>query len=42
VALLKALYGAYKLQRSIRIAGMSPLDIELELGVTPAAIVRFG
>ncbi len=42
VALLRALYGAYKLQSSIRIAGMSPLDIELELGVTPAAIVRFG
>jgi hypothetical protein len=42
VALLKALYGAYKLQHGIRIAGMKPLDIELELGVTPAAIVRFG
>jgi hypothetical protein len=41
VALLKALYGAYKLQGNIRIAGMRPLDIELELGVTPAAIVRF-
>lgn len=42
VALLRALYGAYKLQNSIRIAGMKPLDIELEIGVTPAAIVRFG
>jgi hypothetical protein len=41
VALLRALYGAYKLQTSFRIAGMKPLDIELELGVTPAAIVRF-
>jgi len=41
VALLRALYGAYKLQSSIRIAGMRPLDIELELGITPAAIVRF-
>jgi hypothetical protein len=41
VALLKALYGAYKLQGSIRIGGMRPLDIELELGLTPAAIVRF-
>jgi hypothetical protein len=41
VALLRALYGAYKLQRGIRIGGMSPLDIELEIGVTPAAIVRF-
>lgn len=41
VALLRALYGAYKLQTSFRIAGMKPLDIELELGITPAAIVRF-
>jgi hypothetical protein len=41
VALIRALYGAYKLQSSIRIAGMKPLDIELEIGVTPAAIVRF-
>src|SRR4051812_12636891 len=41
VALLRALHSAYKLQSSIRIAGMKPLDIELELGVTPAAIVRF-
>ena len=41
VALLRALYGAYKLQNGIRIAGMKPCDIELELGVTPAAIVRF-
>jgi dGTP triphosphohydrolase len=41
VAMLRALYGAYKLQNSIRIAGMKPCDIELEIGLTPAAIVRF-
>jgi hypothetical protein len=41
IALLRALYAAYKLQTSFQIAGMKPLDIELELGVTPAAIVRF-
>lgn len=41
VALLRALYGAYKLQSGIRIAGMKPLDIELELGVMPAVSVRF-
>jgi hypothetical protein len=41
VALLRALYGAYKVQSSIRIAGMTPLDIELELGLMPVAIVRF-
>jgi hypothetical protein len=41
VAMLRALYGAYKLQNAIRIAGMKPCDIELEIGVTPAAIIRF-
>jgi hypothetical protein len=41
VAMLRALYAAYKLQNSIRIAGMKPCDIELEIGLTPAAIVRF-
>jgi len=41
VALLRALYGAYKLQSGIKIAGMKPLDIELELGVMPVAVVRF-
>jgi hypothetical protein len=41
VAMLRALYGAYKLQNAIRIAGMKPCDIELDIGVTPAAIVKF-
>lgn len=41
VALLRALFAAYKLQHKIRIAGMHPRDIELELGIAPAAIVKF-
>jgi hypothetical protein len=41
VALLRALHGAYRLQNSIRIAGMKPCDIELELGVPPAVVVKF-
>jgi hypothetical protein len=39
--LLRVLYGAYKVQTSIHIVGLKPFDIDVELGVTPAAIVRF-
>jgi hypothetical protein len=41
VALLRALYGAYKLQNGIQIAGMKPRGIELEIGVAPSVNVKF-
>jgi hypothetical protein len=41
VTLLRALYTANKLQNSVRIAGMSPRGIVLELGLTPSMVVKF-
>ena len=41
IALLRALYGAYKLQSALQIAGMKPRGIALEIGVTPAVEVKF-
>jgi len=41
VALLRALHAAYKLQSSIRIAGMAPRGIVLEIGVAPSVVVKF-
>ena len=42
IALLRALFTAYKLQKSIKIAGMTPHGIELEIGLTPSVVVKFG
>jgi hypothetical protein len=39
--ILRALYGAYKLQNSIDVAGMKPHGIELNLGLTPSVAVKF-
>jgi hypothetical protein len=39
--ILRALYGAYKLQNSIDVAGMKPHGIVLTLGVTPSVAVKF-
>jgi hypothetical protein len=39
--ILRALYGAYKLQNSIDVAGMKPHGIMLTLGVTPSVAVKF-
>jgi hypothetical protein len=41
IALLRALYSAYKLQNSIQIAGMKPRGIILEIGIAPAVVVKF-
>lgn len=40
-ALLRALYGANKLQNAIQIAGMKPRGIALEIGITPGVEVKF-
>lgn len=42
VTILRALYAAYRMQNGINIAGMKPLGIALEIGVTPAVAVKFG
>ena len=39
--ILRALYGAYKLQNTINIAGMKPHGIMLSLGVAPFVAVKF-
>ena len=39
--ILRALYGAYKLQNSIKIAGMKPHGIALTLGLAPSVAVKF-
>ena len=39
--ILRTLFGAYKLQNSIDVAGMKPHGIVLTLGVTPSVAVKF-
>jgi hypothetical protein len=41
VALLRALYAAYKLQIGVHVAGLRPKGIALEIGITPAVVVKF-
>jgi hypothetical protein len=39
--ILRALYGAYKLQNAINIAGMKPQGIAMSIGIAPSVAVKF-
>ncbi len=41
VALLRALFAAYKLQSGLQIVGMKPRGIAIEIGIPPAVVVKF-
>jgi hypothetical protein len=41
VALLRALFAAYRLQSGIQIAGMKPRGIAIEMGIPPSVVVKF-
>jgi len=41
VALLRALFAAYKLQNGLHIVGMRPRGIAVEMGLPPAIVVKF-
>jgi hypothetical protein len=41
VALLRALFAAYKLQSGLHIAGMKPRGICIEMGLPPGIVVKF-
>jgi hypothetical protein len=41
IAILRALFTASRLQNGIKIAGMTPRGIALELGLVPSVIVKF-
>jgi hypothetical protein len=41
IALLRALFSAYKLQNGLHIVGMKPRGIALEIGLVPAVVVKF-
>ncbi len=41
VALLRALYSAYKLQSTVHIAGMKPVGIAVTIGLPPSIVVHF-
>jgi hypothetical protein len=41
IAMLRALYAAYKLQKSVHLVGMRPRAIALEIGIAPGVVVKF-
>lgn len=41
VALLHALYAAYKLQNGLQVAGLKPRGISIEIGIPPSVAVKF-